>query len=78
MLELFGSQNCPYTQEIREELEWQCKTFTEYDVEKDPVAYKRLVSLTGQCTIPVLVENGTVIQIGWQGRSCIVASPAKI
>ena len=26
----------------------------------------------GQRTVPVLVEDGKVIQIGWQGRGCIV------
>jgi len=26
----------------------------------------------GQRTVPVLVDGGKVIQIGWQGRGCIV------
>jgi glutaredoxin 3 len=26
----------------------------------------------GQRAVPVLVEEGRVVQIGWQGRSCIV------
>jgi glutaredoxin 3 len=30
----------------------------------------------GQRTVPVLVEEGKVLQIGWRGRGCIVgASP---
>ena len=27
----------------------------------------------GQRTVPVLVEDGKVIQVGWQGRGCVVA-----
>ena len=29
-------------------------------------------SRNGHRTVPVLVEDGKVIQIGWQGRSCFV------
>ena len=28
----------------------------------------------GQRTVPVLVEDGKVAQIGWQGRGCIVGA----
>ena len=28
----------------------------------------------GVRTVPVLVENGKVIQVGWQGRGCILRS----
>ena len=27
----------------------------------------------GQRTVPVLVEDGEVVQIGWQGRGCMVS-----
>jgi len=77
MLELFGSQSCPYTREMREELEWQGRSFIEYNVEQDPRAYQRLITLTGQRTIPVLIEDGKVIQIGWQGRACVITSPIQ-
>src|SRR4029077_17101356 len=47
--------------------------FVEYDVEIDPVARERMRALAnGQRTVPVLVEGDKVIQIGWQGRGCIV------
>ena len=29
-------------------------------------------SLSGQRNVPVLVEDGRVVQVGWQGRSCVV------
>lgn len=71
--ELFGTASCPYTDEAREWLEWQRADFVEYDVEKDLDARRRMRELVGeQRTVPVLVEEGRVIQIGWQGRGCVV------
>jgi len=72
-LELFGTPRCPYTGEMREWLEWKGKDFTEYDVEADPEARDRLRSLVqSPFAVPVLVDDGKVIQVGWQGRSCVV------
>lgn len=73
-LELFGSAGCPHTREMREWLEWRGDDFVEYDVELDAAARARLRILTGgQRTIPVLVADGKVVQVGWQGRGCIVS-----
>jgi glutaredoxin len=72
-LELYGTATCPYTQELRESLEWSRRDFLEYDIEVDSVARERLRSLDGcLLTVPVLVEDGKVIQVGWQGHSCVV------
>ena len=72
-LELFGTARCPHTQEMREWLEWKRSDFIEYDVEADTAARQRMRELAvGQRAVPVLVEDGKVIQIGWQGRSCFV------
>ena len=47
--------------------------FTEYDVETDPDARVRMRSYAGpERTVPVLVQDGTVVQVGWQGRGCVV------
>jgi glutaredoxin 3 len=74
-LELFGSFGCPYTREMREWLEWRGADFVEYDVEKDAEARQRMSILTsGQRSVPVLVEDGKILQIGWQGRACIVGA----
>jgi glutaredoxin 3 len=73
MLELFGTARCPHTQEMREWLEWKRSEFIEYDVEADAAARRRMRELAGgQRSVPVLVENGKVVQVGWQGRSCMV------
>lgn len=75
MVELFGAKGCPYTRELRETLLWDGVEFKEYDVEEDQEALKRLISLTGGYTVPVLVEDNRVVQIGFQGRGCAVAPP---
>lgn len=72
-LELYGTAGCPYTRDMREWLEWRRREFVEYDVEADAVARERMAAITGgQRTVPVLVEDGQVAQIGWQGRGCVI------
>jgi mycoredoxin len=76
-LELFGTPGCPFTAELRQELEWDSREFVEHDVEGDPAAFARLTALTGgQRAVPVLVEDGRVLRIGFEGRTCMVAPPA--
>jgi glutaredoxin len=73
-LELFGTKSCRYTQEMREWLEFKGTDFVEYDVEDDLEARDRMRSLaSGQRTVPILVEDGKVVQVGWQGHGCIVS-----
>jgi mycoredoxin len=72
-LELYGTRWCPYTAELRSSLEWRGVAFIEYDVDADVDARQRLLQLTGgRRTIPVLVEDGRVVSIGWQGRGCTI------
>lgn len=77
MLELYGAKGCPYTGELRESLLWDGEDFVEYDVEEDEGALRRLFAFTGGWTVPVLVRDGRVVQIGVQGRGCIVSPPAS-
>jgi len=72
-LELYGTPRCPHTSEMREWLEWKRSEFVEYDVEADSAARVRMRELSGgQRTVPLLVEDGKVVQVGWQGRGCVV------
>jgi glutaredoxin 3 len=72
-LELYGASGCPYTREMREWLEWTGREFVEYDVDADAEARARLRTFgDGQRTVPVLVEAGEIVQIGWQGHGCMV------
>jgi glutaredoxin len=72
-LELFGAARCPYTGEMRDWLEFRRREFVEYDVEADAQALERMRTVAGgQRNVPLLVEDGKVVEVGWQGRSCIV------
>jgi glutaredoxin len=74
VLELYGSAHCPHTRELREWLEWTRREFEEYDVDADLEARARMRTLDGGSrTVPLLVEDGKVIQVGWQGRGCVVS-----
>lgn len=76
--ELFGTSSCPYTQEMREWLEWKGRDFVEYDIEADSDAFDRMLAATnGQHTVPVLMEDGKVVEVGWQGRGCMVTKGVR-
>jgi glutaredoxin 3 len=58
---------------MREWLEWKRAEFVEYDVEADPEARRRMSGVApGQRSVPLLVEDGKVVQVGWRGQSCMV------
>jgi glutaredoxin len=72
--ELFGASSCPYTQEMREWLEWRGMDYVEYDVEVDSAARARMLAISGgERMVPLLAEEGKVAQSGWKGRACVVA-----
>jgi glutaredoxin len=72
-LELYGTARCPHTGEMREWLEWKRSEFVEYDVEADSVARGRMREIArGERTVPILVEDGKVVQVGWQGHGCMI------
>jgi glutaredoxin 3 len=72
-IELYGTRSCPFTEELREHLLWEGREFVEHDVEADAQALARMIELTGgRRNVPVLIKDGRVQQIGWQGRSCLV------
>jgi glutaredoxin len=74
-LELYGTFSCPYTSEMREWLEWSGKDFEEFDVEADETARSRLRAMAAApYTVPILIEDGKIKQVGWQGRGCIVSA----
>ena len=71
--QLYASAGCPYSEAAREDLEWRGVEFVEYDVERDPEARGRMLELTGgNRTVPVVVEEGKPVRIGWMGQGCAV------
>ena len=72
-VELYTIASCEHCTAAREDFEWRGIDFVEYDVEQDADAYQRLLQLTGGTkTVPVIVEEGKPVQIGWMGRGCSV------
>jgi glutaredoxin 3 len=71
MLELYGTARCPYTAQLREDLQWRRQAFVEYDVESDPQALQRMLEISGgNRTVPLLAQDGAVMQVGYEGRGC--------
>ncbi|HEY8298050.1 MAG TPA: glutaredoxin domain-containing protein [Candidatus Baltobacteraceae bacterium] len=72
-LELYGSRTCPYTALMRDDLEWNGEPFVEFDVDADSSARARMLDLVDDSAmLPVLVLDGKIERIGWQGRGCYV------
>ena len=72
-VELYTTRGCPHSAAAREDLEWRGVEFVEYDVEQDPDARERMLRHTGgRRTVPVIVEEGKPVQVGWMGRSCVI------
>jgi glutaredoxin 3 len=58
---------------MREWLEFGRRDFVEYDVEADPQARARLRAIAAEVrTVPVLVEDGKIVEVGFRGRGCMV------
>lgn len=71
MLELYGTASCPYTAQLREDLEWRRAEFVEYDVDRDADALSRMLELSGgDRTVPLLADAGRIVQVGFEGRGC--------
>jgi glutaredoxin 3 len=72
-VELYTAAGCEHSAAAREDLEWRGVDFVEYDVEEDREAYERMLGITGgNRTVPVIVEEGKPVQVGWMGRGCVV------
>lgn len=73
LTELFGTSTCQYTRDAREWLEMRGVDFVEHDVDIDPDARVRWRAYAGpQRIVPVVVEDGRVTRVGWQGRGCAI------
>ena len=72
-VELYAIASCPYCAAAREDFEWRGVDYVEYDVEHDREAYERMLQLSGgNHTVPVIVEEGKPVRVGWEGRGCYV------
>ena len=78
-IEVFGTRSCRFTEELLDDLDWQGREYRVHLVDEDAAALRRLAQLVeSPVMVPVLVEDGEVKEIGYQGRGCYVqTTPAK-
>lgn len=67
MLELYVKDGCPYCRKQIEQLEQEGLSYRLYNVSRDRSALKEAREKYGADIVPVLVENGKVKSIGYQG-----------
>ena len=66
---LYTKPGCPYCQKAREHYTEMGIAFDDRNAQDNPVYRKEMLSITkGDRTVPVVVENGKLKQIGWEGR----------
>ena len=72
-VELYGTSTVPTPATCASG--WRCAAPISSNTTWRPTARRRerMRSVAGgQRTVPVLVEDGAVVQVGWQGRGCTV------
>ena len=67
MLELYVKDGCPHCQKQIAQLEQQGLAFQLYNVSHDLSMLAKAKEKYGAAIVPVLVENGKVKTIGYQG-----------
>ena len=64
---LFVKPGCPFSAAAREDLRKRGVAFTDYNVQADPEALRRMLALNGgKHNVPTIVENGQV-EVGFGG-----------
>ena len=66
---LYTKPGCPYCQKAREHYKEMGIAFDDRNAQDNPVYRKEMLSISnGDPTVPVIVEDGKLKQIGWEGR----------
>ena len=66
---LYTKPGCPYCQKAREHYTQKGIDFDDRNAQDNPVYRKEMLSISsGDPTVPVVVEDGKLKQIGWEGR----------
>jgi glutaredoxin 3 len=66
---LYTKPGCPYCQKAREHYNELGIAFDERNAQDNLVYRKEMLSISdGDPTVPVIVEDGQLKQIGWEGR----------
>jgi glutaredoxin len=65
--EIFVKPSCPYCRALKRKLEREGVLFAEHDVQADPEALRRMLTLNGgRRKVPTLVQGGQV-RVGFHG-----------
>lgn len=66
---IYTKPGCPYCEKAREFYTERGIAFEDLNAQDDMTLRKEMLSITnGDPTVPVIVENGRLKQIGWEGR----------
>jgi glutaredoxin len=68
MVQIFGKDNCPYTQAARDDHARRGIAFEYVNVKKDKAALERMLGLSkGQRSVPVIVGDDGSVVVGFGG-----------
>jgi len=69
MLTIYTKPGCPYCQKARDHYDSKGITYDDRNAQ-DNLEYRRemLAYSAGDHTVPVIVQDGKLLQIGWEGR----------
>lgn len=68
-VKIYTKPGCPYCAKAREFYTQQGTPFEDLNAQDNLVYRKEMLTLTaGDPTVPVIVEDGKLKQIGWEGR----------
>jgi len=66
---IYTKPGCPYCAKAREFYNERGITFEDRNAQDNLVYRKEMLAISdGDPTVPVIVENGKLKQIGWEGR----------
>ena len=66
---IYTKPGCPYCAKAREYYNGHGITFEERNAQDNLQYRKEMLAFTkGDPTVPVIIENGNLKQIGWEGR----------
>lgn len=66
-IEIFVKADCPYCRALKRKLEREGATFVEHDVQADPQALQRMLTLnSGRRNVPTILQ-GQDVSVGFHG-----------
>jgi glutaredoxin 3 len=68
-VKIYTKPGCPYCAKAREHYNQRGIPFLEFNAQDNMSYRKEMLAISnGDPTVPVIVENGKLKQIGWEGR----------